>query len=383
MKILYLAHSRLPSDSANSIQVMHMCRALARNHSTVLFARPSSRHDSGLKSIFEYYHLPEVFEIILPPGSRLPGFDSINSYVWLFRALKNQKPDLCYGRHLKSVAAAAKMGFPVLYEAHELPKSRMEKLLIRQICKARSFIGMVFISNALKDEYTTIFPDLSPDRAVTAHDGINIDYMDRIKSWEDPLPGRAEAFRVGYVGGLRPEKGISLVLDIAGLLPEVDFHLVGGSKDEILFWQSRSRGMANIFFHGRVKPWRAVSYQRAFGLLLAPYQQMSWTKKDGRLAVVRDPDRFIGNSPLKYFEYMACQKPIITSDIPIAREVFTHGQDAVLLGENPADWAHWIVRLMQEPDRGRVLAENARHRALEFTWDKRAEKIMTTFDAHW
>jgi glycosyltransferase involved in cell wall biosynthesis len=377
MKIFYLAHSRLPSDSANSIQVMHMCRALARDHEVILFARGLASHEGHQKNIFEHYRLPAVFEIRLPSPGRFPGLDSFAGYIRLIKNLNGQQPELCFGRHLKSLTLAAKMGLPVLYEAHEVPRSRMEKILISQICKARNFMGMVFISNALKERYMSIFPGLTMNRTVTAHDGISVDYVDQISPLDTPLPGRPGAFKAGYAGGLRPEKGVPLILDTAGMLPGTDFHLVGGSREEILFWQSRAKDMPNVFFHGHVEPWKAVSFQKAFDLLLAPYQQLSWTRKDGRLEVVRDQERFIGNSPLKYFEYMACQKPILTSDLPIAREVFTHGQDAVLLGENPADWAQWITRLERDMDMARKFGHKAGKRVLDFTWDKRAAIILS------
>ncbi len=377
MKILYLAHSRIPSASANSIQVMHMCRALGRRHETILLGRGPQNHGASPDSIFDFYGLSKSFEIIFPPKNRFQTLDSINSYIHLIRILRQTKPDLCLGRHLKSLYLAVKMGFKVVYEAHEIPKSRMEKLIIRRICSARGFAGMVFISKMLQEKYLSIFPDLSRDRVVVAHDGISIDYMDSIKPLEGPLPGRTGSFRAGYAGGLRPEKGISLILDVAKLLPEIDFHLVGGSKDEILFWQSKAQGMTNVFFHGHVEPWKAVQYQKSCDVLLAPYQLLSWTRENGRLEITRDQKRFIGNSPLKYFEYMASQKPIVTSDIPIAREVFTHGHDALLLEENPAKWAKGIAMLEQDRDMAQKLSQNAGKRVLDFTWDKRAAKILS------
>jgi len=51
------------------------------------------------------------------------------------------------------------------------------------------------------------------------------------------------------VGHLYDGRGIELIFDLAGQMPELDFHLVGGSDEDLLYWQSVGR-KTNIFFHG-------------------------------------------------------------------------------------------------------------------------------------
>ena len=378
MKILYLAHSQIPSSSANSIQVMHMCQAFEHEHRVTLLARNAPGGSLCVSDIFDYYGIARPFRIVFPQRWRLKAISSLAGYMLVLKMLVLEKPEICFGRHLKSLALAVRMGVPVIYEAHEVPRSRTEKVLIRQIYASRSFAGMVFISSMLQNHYQEIFHDLPQEKVMVAHDGIDLDRVSRVEPYAgSALAGSPDGFKAGYVGGLKPEKGIGLILCIAGMMPQTEFHLVGGSHKELQFWRSQAAGMDNIFFYGQVNPGDAVRYQKSFDVLLAPYQQASWGSKNGCLAAVRDETRVIGNSPLKFFEYMACEKPVLTSDIPIAREIFTHQGDAFLLNpDNPREWVSCISALQNEPGLASGLSANARKKALKYTWEQRADNII-------
>lgn len=380
MDILYLTHSQIPSTSANSIQVMNMCQAFQANHSVFLFAR-RSEHCSGDQDVFAYYGISEKFELFQPQKRSCGCINSLHSYWFLLHLLKRSKFDVCFGRHLKYLAVAGCFGMPIIYEAHEMPKNFKEMFWLKRVLCSNSFKGLVCISGVLKEKYLGLFPGLSEKKVLVAHDGINLEFYDSIASLQDPLPGR-NTCNVGYVGGLKPEKGIQAIIETAGILNKADFHLVGGSPAEIDYWQQKCLSMSNIFFHGPVSPEKAVQYQKSFDILLAPYQKKSWTRRDGKLMVEDNPAKVLGNSPLKFFEYMAAQKPILASDIPVAREVFTHSVDALLTETSrPEQWAEWIEALMQDQDFAASLAQNARQKVHTFTWKKRSQKILNRFMA--
>ncbi len=377
MNILYVTHSQIPSSSANSIQIMHMCRAFQKKHQVVLLARKPKTLTISAIDVFNYYGLSESFEIVKSGRAKSGTVDSMQNYWLLFKLLKQGKFDLCFGRHLKSLVIAGYLGLPIIYEAHEMPKGSNERFLIRQILGRKNFLGIVCISKLLKRKYQSLFPVLSPDKIMTAHDGISLSYIDKAGGPKSRLKGKDSAFKAGYVGSLKPEKGIDLILRIASLLPDTEFHLVGGKESEVEFWKDKSKSRDNVLFYGQVGPLEAIQYQKAFHVLLAPYQQLIWKKRKDKFTVARDDKKVIGNSPLKYFEYMACRKPIVTSDIDIAREVFAHGENALLLDpEDPVKWSDWIVKLKEDKELSRAISENARKRVEEFTWDKRADKIL-------
>ncbi len=83
-------------------------------------------------------------------------------------------------------------------------------------------------------------------------------------------------------------------------------------------------------------------------------------------------------SPLKMFEYMAAGKPIISSDLPVLREVLEDGRNAILVpADDLAAWESAIHRLSGDPDLGLRLGEAARRDLHErYTWDARAGRVL-------
>jgi alpha-maltose-1-phosphate synthase len=85
-------------------------------------------------------------------------------------------------------------------------------------------------------------------------------------------------------------------------------------------------------------------------------------------------------SPLKLFEYMAAAKPIVASDLPSIREVLRDGRNALLVpAGNPAALTAAIRRLKDDPALSATLASQARADVVEFTWDRRAERLERLF----
>jgi len=379
MNILYLTHSQVPSSSANSIQVMNMCQAFQKKHQVTLFAHYMHDKTGSVQDVLKYYGLSESFEIIKNAESKSGSLSSLQNYWTLLKLLRQRKFDLCFGRHTKRLALAAYFGLPTIYEVHDLPKGLQEKYFTQKIYRRKNFLGLVCISELLRDRYIKLFPDIPQEKAIVAHAGINLEYIDNITPGNLNISGNANAFKIGYVGGLNPEKGIELILRVAKLMPDTEFHLVGGKDREITFWKKQTEDISNVFFYEQVDPVQAIQYRKAFDILLAPYQQLSWNKDKGVWKIISDKQKIISNSPLKYREYMATEKPIITSDIAIAREVFTHGEDALLLDpEDPEEWAEWIRELQSNEELCRRLSNNARLKASEHTWEKRVEKILAS-----
>lgn len=89
-----------------------------------------------------------------------------------------------------------------------------------------------------------------------------------------------------------------------------------------------------------------------------------------------------GCSPLKIFESMACKTPIIAPDLPVVREILTPDIEAKLIRpDRPAELARAIRLLVDYPDYGKELAQNAFEKLEEtYTWDKIDANLSTFYD---
>jgi len=371
MKIYYLSNSQIPSRTANSIHVIKICQAFAKNGNEVtLYAQKdiSMTYDE----IFRYYGVENSFNIIGFKRTFLKGF--VGALIYTYDIVKELKtrplPDIFYGRYPYSLAGVAHLGIPLIYEVHTPPNGSLKRKVEKWLCRRRNFLRLVVISESLRQEYIRIFPWLPSEKIRTVHDGADMP-MKRDKShFYKGFMGHEENFQVGYVGHLYQGRGIEIICLLAHRLPQMDFHVVGGMDEDIARWQQTGT-VPNLYFHGFVRPSDIPCYFDKFDVLLAPYQKKV-------MSVGGKKDNAPWMSPLKLFEYMASGKAIVCSDLPVLREILTHSEDALLIP--PEDIEAWVraLRILQKDSELReMLAISAKEKFLaRHTWEKRAGEVL-------
>jgi glycosyltransferase involved in cell wall biosynthesis len=176
---------------------------------------------------------------------------------------------------------------------------------------------------------------------------------------------------MGYLGHLYPGRGIEVLIGMARSVPEADVHIVGGTDRDISAWRA-TQLPDNVFLHGYVPHSRVGAYLSRFDILAAPYQRQVFTDGGVETSTVM--------SPLKLFEYMACGKPILCSDLPVLREVLSPGEDALLV---PPDdiraWADAVRTLERDAELRTRLGSAARDKFLrKHTWVSRAAAVLSS-----
>jgi glycosyltransferase involved in cell wall biosynthesis len=169
-----------------------------------------------------------------------------------------------------------------------------------------------------------------------------------------------------YVGQLYPWKGTGTLVEAMQYLHEGILHLVGGSEDRIQALRETAVRLGvgdRIVFHGQVPP-RAVKDHLADASAAV-------------LPLTRDLISASFTSPLKLFEYMAAGVPIVASDLPSTREVLSPEESAILVPpDDPRALAEGLRRALGERALAESLARKAREEVEEYTWGKRARKII-------
>jgi glycosyltransferase involved in cell wall biosynthesis len=178
-------------------------------------------------------------------------------------------------------------------------------------------------------------------------------------------------FTVGYTGHLYAGRGVELILEIASHCPDMTFLLVGGDPKTVnnLQMEVIHRGLKNIILTGFVPNADLPFYQAACEVLLMPYQRKVAASSGGDIA------HFL--SPMKLFEYLACGRVILSSQLPVLKEVL-NDKNAILLP--PEDVRAWVLALQEirnDPFRQVSLANQARKDSLKYSWEARAARIFT------
>jgi len=370
MKIVYIIASTIPSRTANSIHVMKMCQAFAQNGHEVTLIVPDNQAncEPGVEDVFDFYGVERCFEILYLPLLPVKGKGLIFGALAGGKA-KRLQPDLVYGRDLPGCFSASLQGLPVVFESHAPIEGSFYSTIFRMFIKRPTLRKFVVITHALKDYYSERYPFLS-EKIIVAPDGAD-PVSKSIKSVA--LPNKGKRLQVGYVGHLYPGRGIDVIYQLAERCPWADFHVVGGTNEDIDTIRTRMASLANLHLHGFIPPAEVERYRIAFDILLAPYQRKVSVAGGGTTTTEK------WMSPLKVFEYMAAGKPIICSDIPVLREVLVDKQNALLCDpENIDSWEKALITLSGNESMRIQLGETAQKDfARRYSWRSRAEKLLT------
>jgi glycosyltransferase involved in cell wall biosynthesis len=367
MKISAIAGSTIPSDTANSLQVMKACQALVQIGHEVTLLVPGKKNTSV--DLRKHYGLEVDFPIewLSSSSRRMFTWDSARRG----RALG---VEVIYSWFPQSSVFSLLRGMPVIFEIHIQPTGRFGPAWHRAFAILRGKKRLVSITRALVDLLERDFNLHVPaEEVVIAPNGVD---LERFDSLPGPFEARKqtglrEAPTVMCTGHLYAGRGAELFLDLAESLPQAQFVWVGGRPEDIESWKKRLKS-GNVTFTGFIPNRELPLYQAAADVLLMPYSRSimgsSGTADSAAVA-----------SPMKMFEYMAAGRAIVSADLPVIREVLNEGSAVFCKPDDVSDWRLVIESLLDDEAHRTKLGNRARQDVQGYTWVARAQRIMNGF----
>jgi len=169
-----------------------------------------------------------------------------------------------------------------------------------------------------------------------------------------------EAKILGYQGNISGYKtDLNLLEQIATQFSECHLVLAGpvgwGDPGTDV---SKLESMPNVHFAGRVDYEKLPGFVRGFDVCLLPLNQNESTK---------------GSFPMKFYEYMACQKPIVATALP-AFESYRDRPQLARIAQTPEEFLAGIKSALYDPGDEKVKSKRLTE-ALANDWEARVKSI--------
>jgi len=274
----------------------------------------------------------------------------------------------------------------IIFEEQELER--------RELIRSKSSVLKSKISENILIEYRKykeIFMWDKADAVIAVTNGIKRDLIrhgvDEAKIWVIGNGANTDLFRplnqsivktelglddatkyVCFVGNLAPWQGVEYLIKSAPLilkeLPNTNFLIVGdGMMKEKLVELVQKKGVSDKFIFTGTVPYEEVpKYINASDLCV----HLPFGKRNEN----------VGASSLKLFEYMACGKPVITSDVSGIPKEIERVNAGILISCNLQEIVNSIIKLLKKKKLREEMGKNCRKSVVEnHSWEIVAEKV--------
>ena len=377
MKIIYLSNMNIAKKGGATTHFFELGGNLIKLGVNILTIVPGylprTKNDGNLNVIY------------------LPTFKGhVLSYLWaefmkifyLVYYIKKFKPDVIYARQelldFMPPLIARLFQMPYVIEINGLAEDELVSMGMKRIvpgifAAVRRINGkcaqnIICVSEGIKKEI--IRRDRQDEnKIVVIPNGANTDIFHPLSKLECRKRfGLSEAvFYVGFVGSFLPWQGLDILVESARIInqsgsEDIKFILIGdGMEKEKLTKKVQECGLQDtVLFYARVDYENIVYYINAFDLAVAPY-----TSKNESLAL---------GSPLKLFEYLACGKPIIATQMDGISNILNELNYDCFFKKNDAfDLAGKIIKMYKNSNELEQMGRTGRALALEkYNWNKTA-----------
>lgn len=356
MKLIYLSTIIIPSPLANRIQTMKMSEAFSQFCDFTLYVGKKLEKD---QKIFEYYNISCPFKIIELGIPKLKPRSFFSSPRYL-KVIREENPDIIYIRELRLSFFLSFFSRDLFFEAHNFPQNYFLYSLFFNRLK-----GIIVITRKLKDLF--LRKGIAENKILVAPDAVDIKIFDigcSMFEAREKLNLPKDKKIVLYAGHLYEWKGVDTLAQASKYLPNtVEIYFVGGTEIDKKNFEIRTSNLERIHIIGH-RPYSEIPY---------------WLKSADVLVLPNTAKEEISKywtSPIKLFEYMASKRPIVASDLPSIREILNESNAILVKPDDPDSLAEGIKKVLENPELAEKISAKAFQDVQQYTWQKRAEKVL-------
>lgn len=370
MKLYYIANARLPHKKAYAIQIAKMCEGFVETGVDLELIIPAQWGE--VADLQEYYKLRAPIHVVILPAfnfyasgkwgffwSSLSFMVSYSIYLVVERLRGRQGIVYSIDMDTFSFIATLLSGMPCFFETHGgKAMTRINNFFFKRVK------GVVVINNIIKEQIKTTLGTLE-EKMIVEPNGIDLELFHAAAkdSARKKLLIPSDRKIIMYCGRFYGWKGLEVLADAVKMLPEDVFvYIVGGTKEEFMKVISRDVISEKLVFPGE-RPYAEVPtwLSAADGLLV--------------LGTKHDSQSYYYTSPMKIFEYMAIERPIVASSTPAIRDILSSSEAVFYEPDNANDLAEKMSFVANNPDATADKVRAAHRRTQGLTWQERARRV--------
>lgn len=351
----------------DDIRIFHKeCRSLARAGYEVIQVVGDGRGDAQVDGV-------RIVDIGAPPAGRLARMRAQPRRA--LDAVRRLQPALVHFHDpelLPVGGVLAREGVPAVYDAHEdVPRQILTKQWIPAALRPLLSWAFERYENTRVRPLAAVVgatPHIAKRFAACARRSVNVGNFPFLDELAPPAAPAERARAVCYIGGLTRTRGIRQVVQAVGLVPGLQLVLCGDMEDAAFEAELRAEpGWAQVDWRGRVGREgvrQAMAQCRAGLVTLQPMPS------------------YIDSLPIKMFEYMSAELPVIASDFPMWREIVeATGCGACVDPTDPAAIAAALRTIVDDPARIAAQGRAGRQAVLAtYNWPQSERALLELYE---
>jgi len=371
MKIFMVCDVWLDGRDAQTTHVLELFKNLGKLRDTHLFApRPKKLVNEAQNTIF----VPTVMPIFKS------AFYQLFLFFYLIFHCPKRSPNVIYSRcsslTFSPVLISKIFRIPYIVEVNGLlideekmigrPKVLTRLTRLNEKLNYKQADKIVAVTQGIKDEIKKLH-SIPDEKIVVIENGANTDLFKPMHQEKAKKELKLEEKKnyICFVGNLAPWQGVEFLIQSAPLILKESTHTKfliigdGPMKEELIDLAEQMAVSDKFIFTGVV-----------------PYEEVPKYINASDICVVYKKPLKSGYSPLKLYEYMACEKPVIASRVE-GFEILEENHAGILVEpENPKELAKAIIKLLKDERLRRELGENGRKYVTKnHSWEAVARRV--------
>lgn len=365
MRICYISNSAAPSKNASSLQTAKLCEFVSKIGNNVELILPYTGEIKN--NYFKYYNIKTKFKI-----KRLKFFKKfpigINFYLYSIFAILNSdynNKDLFITRNFFTSFLLSIFKKKHILEIHDDVEieGRLVKILVKNIniLNFKYLIKIVTTTKSLKKKYIS-YGAIGQKIEVLHNASSLFKVFKKIKN--------KNSFKIGYFGSIFKSRGIEMIIKLSKIDKKNKYFIFGGSPKDVRLLRKEIKNR-NIKFSPYI-PYSKISNEiDKIDICILPY-----TSKITVSGNVGDISSY--TSPLKVFDYMKLGKLIISSNIPVLKEVLFNNRNCLLINKfaDENEWHRVIKFVTNNFEKYEKVRKNAYKYANKFDLNWRVKKLL-------